>query len=172
VRRLAGLLIALAVLVALAGCGSSGSSSGPTEASPSAVAKTPYGKQLAAICVKAQKQLHSNPSFPYPNFDPIHPDASTLPLVASFFSRNSLPDYESAVAALDKVKPPTDQKQKFERFKQAFEADAANLKHQVDAARAKQVATFVATVNAVARVTAKAKAASEALGIPACNDLA
>ena len=143
-----------------------------TSTAGSSIAQTPYGKKLASVCSAIKKKLNSNPPFPISNFNPIHPDVSKLPTVGRFFEQNSLPDFEAGVASLDKLHPPADQKQKFEQFRKAFDADAASLKRQVDAAKASQAAAFVATVHAVTRVIARAKVAGAALGIPACSNVA
>ena len=164
---LATVLLAAAVLTA---CGSSSdSSTQATSASSGSVAQTAYGKQLASFCSQAKKELSSNPPFPYPTFNPFHPDASKLPAIGRFFEKNSLPAFEKIAADVKKVKPTAAEKQHFEAFVRQLDLQVPDLKRQVAAAKSSDVSGFIATVKQLGASVSQLRAAQAALGVPACS---
>jgi len=171
---LATVLLAAAVLTA---CGSSSdSSTQATSASSGSVAQTAYGKQLASFCSQAKKELSSNPQelssnppFPYPTFNPFHPDASKLPAIGRFFEKNSLPAFEKIAADVKKVKPTAAEKQHFEAFVRQLDLQVPDLKRQVAAAKSSDVSGFIATVKQLGASVSQLRAAQAALGVPACS---
>jgi len=164
---LATVLLAAAVLTA---CGSSSdSSTQATSASSGSVAQTAYGKQLASFCSQAKKELSSNPPFPYPTFNPFHPDASKLPAIGRFFEKNSLPAFEKIAADVKKVKPTAAEKQHFEAFVRQLDLQVPDLKRQIAAAKSSDVSGFIATVKQLGASVSKLRAAQAALGVPACS---
>jgi hypothetical protein len=164
---LAAVLLAAAALTA---CGSSSdSSSQATSTSSGSVAQTAYGKQLASLCSQAKKELSSNPPFPYPTFNPFHPDASKLPAIGRFFEKNSLPAFEKIAADVKKVKPTAAEKQHFEAFVRQLDLQVPDLKRQIAAAKSSDVSGFIATVKQLGASVSKLRAAQAALGVPACS---
>ena len=164
---LAAVLLAAAALTA---CGSSSdSSSQATSTSSGSVAQTAYGKQLASFCSQAKKELSSNPPFPYPTFNPFHPDASKLPAIGRFFEKNSLPAFEKIAADVKKVKPTAAEKQQFEAFVRQLDLQVPDLKRQIAAAKSSDVSGFIATVKQLGASVSKLRAAQAALGVPACS---
>jgi hypothetical protein len=164
---LAAVLLAAAALTA---CGSSSdSSTQATSASSGSVAQTAYGKQLASFCSQAKKELSSNPPFPYPTFNPFHPDASKLPAIGRFFEKNSLPAFEKIAADVKKVKPTAAEKQHFEAFVRQLDLQVPDLKRQVAAAKSSDVSGFIATVKQLGASVSQLRAAQAALGVPACS---
>jgi hypothetical protein len=164
--------IALMASAALAACGSSSSSTTSTTGSSggsNAVAQTAYGKQLASFCSQAKKELSSNPPFPYPTFNPFHPDASKLPAIGRFFEKNSLPAFEKIAADVKKVKPTAAEKQHFEAFVRQLDLQVPDLKRQIAAAKSSDVSGFIATVKQLGASVSKLRAAQAALGVPACS---
>jgi hypothetical protein len=163
---LATVLLAAAALTA---CGSSSnSSSQATSTSSGSVAQTPYGKQLASFCSQAKKELSSNPPFPYPTFNPFHPDASKLPAIGRFFEKNSLPAFEKIAADVKKVKPTAAEKKHFEAFVRQIDQQVPDLSRQIAAAKSSDVSGFIVTVRQIGASVSKLRAAQASLGVPAC----
>jgi hypothetical protein len=164
---LAAVLLAAAALTA---CGSSSdSSTQATSTSSGSVAQTAYGKQLASFCSQAKKELSSNPPFPYPTFNPFHPDASKLPAIGRFFEKNSVPAFEKIAADVKNVKPTAAEKQHFEAFVRQIEQQVPDLKRQIAAAKSSDVSGFIATVKEIGASVSKLRAAQASLGVPACR---
>ena len=78
------------LLLSMSACGSSGKSatSPTTTTAPSASQSTQvdaaFKAKAAAVCKAAGDKLRAQGSFPFPNFDPEHPDASELPAIATY----------------------------------------------------------------------------------------
>jgi hypothetical protein len=158
----------------LAACGSSSSSSTTSTSASSgsnSVAQTPYGKQLASFCSQAKKELSGNPPFPYPTFNPFHPDASKLPAIGRFFEKNSLPAFEKIDADVKKLKPTAAEKEHFEAFVRQLDSQVATLKRQIAAAKSSDVSGFVVTVKQVGASVSQLRAAEASLAVPACSGL-
>jgi hypothetical protein len=175
-------LIALAAIAALAmtfgACGGGSDSSGSTGTKPksssttspagpnAALENSPFGKKVTSVCFLGTRGLGSLPRFPFPAFDPLHPEVSKLPAIARYFENGSLPVYQKLIAGLKKVKPPPAQKQKYDEFLHQLDLLAANLKRQIAAAKSSDSKGFTATVK-TAGGTGLPNAES-ALGIRAC----
>jgi hypothetical protein len=178
VRALIALAAIAALLTALGACGggsdsssststSSGSSSKSSPAGPNAALEnSPFGKKVTGVCFTGTQALGTLPQFPFPAFDPLHPQVSKLAAIARFFENGSLPAYQKLIAELKKVKPPAAEKQKYEEFVHQLDLLVANLKRQISAAKSSDVQGFIKTVKAVDnRGLANAESA---LGIRAC----
>ena len=162
-------LLATLAAAALVACGSSSDTSSQTTSTNSgSVAQTAYGKQLASFCSQAKKELSSNPPFPYPTFNPFHPDASKLPAIGRFFEKNSVPAFEKIAADVKNVKPTAAEKQHFEAFVRQIEMQVPDLKRQIAAAKSSDVSGFIATVKEIGASVSKLRAAQASLGVPAC----
>lgn len=167
---LAAVLTALAAIAALGGCGSSsGSSSNTTSTVASALSQTPYGKQLSAVCTSAGKTLSALPGFPYPTFNPLHPEASKLPAIGRFFERTSAPAFQKILLSIDKVQPPPTEKGQFDAFRSQYASFVANLKRQIAAAKASDVSGFVVTVRRLSQSTSQLHRTEALLGVTACT---
>jgi hypothetical protein len=169
-----------AVAIVLGGCGggsdsSSSTSTTTTNSTPSsagnptathAVERTPFGKRVTAVCFKGTEALGTLPQFPFPTFDPLHPEVSKLPAIASFFQSGSLPAYQKLIAELKKIQPPASQKKKYDEFVQQLDRLVANLERQVAAAKSSDAKAFVVTVKAAGGQGLPD--AESALGIRSC----
>jgi hypothetical protein len=78
------------LLLSMSACGSSGknATSSTTTTAPRASERTQvdaaFKARAAAVCNAAGDKLRAQGSFPFPNFDPEHPDASELPAIAGY----------------------------------------------------------------------------------------
>jgi hypothetical protein len=88
--RRTGHVAAAVVLLSISACGSSQSNARPTTTATSLSASTVTGlgaafkTRAATLCAQATNKLLSQGPFPYPNFDPEHPDPSDLPGIADY----------------------------------------------------------------------------------------
>ncbi len=175
----ASLACSLMFSVALAACGSSTTTTTNTAASESpSLAKgsrspaiESYVGGVASICATAASKLHSEPPFPYPNFDPTHPDKSALPKVGQYFARTSLPVYESAVTKLKALPEPAATRQAAESLKRDLTAYTSNLQAQIRSAEAVNSPAFVTTVNTFKPIGDHLMTDFQALGATSCNSL-
>jgi hypothetical protein len=167
---LATLLLAA---VALAACGGSSNSSsqGTSTSSGGSVAQTAYGKQLARVCKQAKKELAAAPAFPFPTFNPFHPDASKLPAIGRFFERTSLPDFEKIVIRFGKVQPPPSARQNLDKFRAQLDGFVTNLKRQIAAAKSSDVRGFIVTVKGTGASTSQLPVTEASLDVPACSGI-
>ncbi len=173
-------LAAIAALaIALGSCGGgSDSSSSTTNASSSespsagnpaathAVEKTPFGKRVTAVCFTGTQALGTLPQFPFPSFDPLHPEVSKLPAIARFFENGSLPAYQKLLGELKKIQPPASEKKKYDDFVHQLELLVVNVKRQVAAAKSSDAKAFVVAVKAAGGQGLPN--AESALGVRAC----
>ena len=177
-RGLTALAAIAAVATALGACGGGSDSSSSTSTSSessgtgtpvgpdAALENSPFGKRVTSVCFLGTQALGSLPRFPFPGFDPLHPEVSKLPAIARYFENGSLPAYQKLIAELKKVNPPAAEKQKYEEFVHQLELLVANLQRQTAAAKSSDVKGFIATVK-TAGGTGLPNAES-ALGIRAC----
>jgi len=121
---------------------------------------------VTSVCFTSTEALGALPQFPFPTFDPLHPEVSKLPAIARFFESGSLPAYQKLLAKLKKVKPPAAEKQKYEQFVNQVDALVANLKRQIASAKSSDAKGFIATVKAAGGTGLPD--AESALGIRAC----
>ncbi len=104
------------------------------------------------MCAKLNVRFgHALGKFPFQNFDAIHPDLKTLPLVGKHFA-NALPIRRAIPAELRGLGEPTTGKQAWDAIRSlALQANAAGIK-QVSVALASNAKGFVATVNQIHRL--------------------
>jgi hypothetical protein len=78
------------LLLSMSACGSSGknatssTTTTATRASESSQVDAAFQARAVAVCKAAGDKLRAQGSFPFPNFDPEHPDASKFPAIASY----------------------------------------------------------------------------------------
>lgn len=176
-RRLLALIATVALLAGGCGGGSDsspstspkGSSSPKPKNSPAQLAKiesTPFGKKVTLVCFNGARSLGSLPRFPFPTFDPIHPDPGRLPAIGRYFEQGSLPAFEKLITKLKAVEAPPAEQQRYDDFVSEIEALTANLKRQIAAAKSSDAKAFAAAVKDVDnRPLANAESA---LGVRAC----
>jgi hypothetical protein len=164
------LIAALLAATVLAACGSSkkGATStttstattlGATKIDPSFIAR------VDAICASAAA---SSKPFPYPNFNPGRPDVKTLPKVGAFFAR------QQAVAdalpkQLRQLGSPTTGQAIWSRMLALATQDRVIADRQIKAAKASDVAGFVATLQPVTTVSQQLQALARQAGFPSSS---
>jgi hypothetical protein len=138
-------------------CGSSTAPAGRAGAADQAAFRAAVDK----VCARAVA-AHASHSFPVPGFDPEQPDPSQLPTVASYFARyGGLPQ---TTAALHRLTPPAGHATAWGDLLNTADQMAANAQHQIAAARARNVTTFVQTVQTANRLIASINASDARFG--------
>lgn len=151
--------ICVVTLTVLVGCGTSSPEAAP--ASPTGA----HGAFLASVTEVCQRAVdaHRGHDFPAAGFDPLHPDPSRLPAVGDYFaSYGGLPETDRALHALHPSAPDTEA---WAAVLTLVDQVTANARTQIRAARARDVATFVATVRTAQSLTDRLNAAAERLGL-------
>ena len=149
------------VLFALtvASCGGSDSSSSASSDSEAALA------QIESICDKAASDARkAQGEFPLADFDPKNPSPADLPTVGNYFSIGHA-IWDKALVDARAVSVPEDVQPQVEGLLSAVESDLALAKAQAKAAKASDVAGFVATLPKVDESNAAVKAAADELGV-------
>jgi hypothetical protein len=118
------------------------------------------------LCAKLNVRFgHALGKFPFQNFDAIHPDLKTLPLVGKHFA-NALPIRRAIPAELRGLGEPTTGRRAWDAIRSlALQGNAAGIK-QVSAALASNAKGFVATVNQIHRLHNATGAKATAAGFP------
>jgi hypothetical protein len=152
----------VALLLGVAACGSSkksgsaataASSNAPPPAVSSAgtAAKTleaPFIARANAVCARAKAAIDAHGKFPYPTFDPLHPDVRLLPRIGAFFAATQAMADRVPRELRDLGSPRRARRQWAELV--ALVTQSRTIRdRQVAAAEASNVPAFVATVNAV-----------------------
>jgi hypothetical protein len=153
--------VAVAVAVGIAACGSSSKTSSSTATAPgghptaSIATPTPatapkptFVAQVNSICARAVPRLNAKGKFPYPNFDPLHPNVKLLPKVGAFIA---------SVQALDARVPeqlarlgnPGNRQAEWQQILVLANSLRTGAGRQIRAARASNARTFVAATREV-----------------------
>ena len=145
------------LLPVLAACGS-GSNSGRAATAANLAA---FVSTVERVCVQAVA-AHGAQSFPLASFDPQHPNPDQLPIVGNYFA--TVGQLPHAVAALDALTPPPADAARWRGLLSLATQMRDNSQRQIEAARAKDVSTFVATVNTAHRLTDQLDADGRSFG--------
>jgi hypothetical protein len=152
------------VLVAfgISACGSSKKSSATTAASPtttSPVVSIPSPTPATAIdpvliaranaiCARAKTAIGAHGPFPYPNFDPLHPNTNLLPKIGAFFAATQ-PIADRVPRELRDLGTPHKAQREWTQIVALAQRSRTIGDRQIVAAKASNVPAFVATVNAI-----------------------
>jgi hypothetical protein len=146
-------------LAVLAGCATSSPQAAPA---PPTGAHGAFVASVTEVCQRAV-DAHRGHDFPVAGFDPLHPDPNQLPAVGDYFaSYGGLPETDRAMHALRPSAPDT---AAWAAVLTLVDQVTANARSQIRAARARDVATFVATVRTAQSLTDRLNAAAERLGL-------
>ncbi|HTP23395.1 MAG TPA: hypothetical protein VMJ65_27570 [Solirubrobacteraceae bacterium] len=101
------------------------------------------------LCERAAAELASLPPFPFEDFDPLHPDVSTLPAVGAFFTGagDPRPTFGALDAGLRELGPPAGERAVWRQALRAHARELAVINEQDRAALAGDVAAFVQSVH-------------------------
>lgn len=166
--------VALASLVAavlLSGCGSSkkATSTATTPAgsasSTSSQIDAAFLRRVDAVCARA---ANGAPQFPYPNFDPLHPDVKLLPKVGAFFAkRQAIADAVPKQARA--LGQPATGRATWAQLLALITRDRAVADRQIRAAEASDVQGFVATVNEISSVSSPLRTVADEAGVASAS---
>jgi len=154
--RHAGPAVAILAAVGFAACGSSSKSNSGTANAPaghptasiatpsSATAPKPtFIAQVTSVCAAAVPRLNAQGKFPYPNFDPLHPDVKLLPKVGAFIASVQAQDARLP-AQLARLGSPDKQQAQWQQMLALANSLSATVARQIKAARASNAPAFVA----------------------------
>lgn len=145
-------------LVAVAGCGAGSAHDDDTPRTQHSV----FLRSVDAVCTRAVA-MHAGHAFPVADFDPENPKPSQLPAVADYFERyGGLPATTKALHALN---PPSKDVAVWHDLLADTDAMAANALRQIQAARARDTTSFVATVHSANDLIRQINADGSRLGV-------
>jgi hypothetical protein len=158
-------LMAMSVttVVVAAGLSACGGSDEPTDSTADAVAG-----QVQEICDERALSFAARGEFPVDDFDPESPDPADLPAVGDYFAAG-LTEPPRAIAELEGIAATGEQREQLDALIEAWEAEYAGLRAQVDAALGADAEAFVATLDDAAASKAAVDDAATALGVPDCG---
>ncbi|HEX4747042.1 MAG TPA: hypothetical protein VFU99_09185 [Gaiellaceae bacterium] len=123
--------------------------------------------QVQKICDERAASFANRGEFPVDDFDPENPDPADLPAVGDYFAAG-LNDPGRAIAALTSLDASGEEGALVSRAIEAFEAEYAGARAQVDAALSADVEGFVATLDDATATKDALGEATSALGVPDC----
>ncbi len=132
----------------MAACGNS-AAAGPKspQIDPAFVAK------VNAFCAAETRRFPMyGKQFPYPHFDPDHPDLATLPRVGSYFAAD-LPERHKLPARLDALGEPATGRPQWDRIRSLALRENAVTIRQVNVALASRAQAFTETAHAIHKIT-------------------
>jgi hypothetical protein len=170
IQRSAPACLGFALLALVSGCGSKSSTGTHSTSTPAAstAAATAFVNRANAICTKPQTGPSPGP-FPFPSFDPLHPDRSKLPAIGRYFEHaNALPVLRGQIAQLRALGTPPKDQPDWERLLAAMQSNLTATASQYQAALAANVPAFIATVKTVTATMSQERAAAAAFGATGC----
>lgn len=122
------------------------------------------------ICLKASRQLATLPPFPFPNFDPLHPDLTLLPRVGAFFTGTGdpRPILETLDARLRTLGRPPASQDWWKRLLRARSAELGVINQQDRAALTANAPAFVHSVQQSITAFRKIAISATVLGAARC----
>ena len=116
---------------------------------PRPPANTRFIARANHLCTSASRQLAALPPFPFPDFDPLHPDPTLLPQVGAFFTGpgDTRPTLRTLNARLRELGRPPVERRAWKRTLDARVAALAVINRSDRAALAADVPGFVNSVN-------------------------
>lgn len=123
-----------------------------------------------AVCQATEAMAMAMPQFPFSNFDPFHPDKTTLLQVGRFFDqpkRNRHP--HDLLGTLEKLGQPPARSAAWRNVLAARKAMLRNEAAQIKAALADDAPAFVRTVYAQSRAYNQLVFASAVFGVQSCT---
>jgi hypothetical protein len=169
IQRSALACLGLALLALVSGCGSKSSTgTNSTSTSAASAAATAFVNRANAICTKPQTGAPPGP-FPFPSFDPLHPDRSKLPAIGRYFERaNALPVLRGQIAQLRALGTPPKDQADWRRLLAAMQSNLTATASQYQAALTANVPVFIATVKTVTTTMSQERASATAFGAKGC----
>jgi hypothetical protein len=109
--------------------------------------------KVNAFCAAEAKQLPTNGhQFPYPHFDPDHPDLRTLPRVGAWFAAD-LPERRKLPARINALGEPAAGRAPWDQIRSLALQENAVATRQVNAALASQAGAFTQTAHTITKIS-------------------
>jgi outer membrane murein-binding lipoprotein Lpp len=167
-RRVLVAVLVLGVGFAAAGCGSSSKASDTTTTSTTArLTSAELSSRVSSICAAWKTELFARPKLDVVGFDPMNPDPALLPAVGAHFA----PSAELAQRTVDQLQAlevAPGNRDDLDALVAALEAEVANIRTQVQAAKDRDVEGFKATADKASTLRDDVKQAAGAFGADGC----
>ncbi len=150
------------VFLLLSGCG------GAKKFPPPAKVDSAFKAKVAPLCTAANTALKAQGAFPYPAFDPSHPDVADLPGIAGYEAKTVATEksWQSQLEALGK---PSAGSLRWKRYLAAVNHTVKETVAQQAAAQSGAAATFTTTYKALSSEQKADAKAAQRLGLPSCD---
>jgi hypothetical protein len=122
-----------------------------------------FAHRVDAVCARALTQYQANGRFPYPRFDPIHPDPKLLPRVGAFLGRNQ-PAAQAIPGQMRALGEPAQAKARWDHIRSLIGRAMASSARQVAFAKSSNAAGFAAETKTANRLHDEITAEGRALG--------
>jgi hypothetical protein len=162
------------ILLSASACGSTKSSATSTaeRTSPSGSASAEpdpaFKAKVASLCKADGDALRLQGAFPFPNFDPEHPDPSKFPRIADYEAK-TVATVRSWQAQLHALGHPSAGLTAWNTFLDAVDRGAQSTADQQDAARRGDSAAFTQTFHDLVSHGFAATQAALDIGLPSCD---
>jgi hypothetical protein len=183
-RTLGRLGLALVAVAIVASCSSSkAATSAPTTTSTSSTSTSTstsgpitsgpgiepsFQARATAICISTGAALRAEGSFPFPNFDPEHPDAAQLPAIATFEAK-TVANEQSWQKQLHALGQPNIGAAAWNTFLAAVDSNVVSTVAQQRAAQTGDSAAFTQTFHDLTAQGPGDTKAAVAIGAPICD---
>jgi hypothetical protein len=137
---------------------------------PRPASNATFIRRATAACRAIEARAARMPPFPFPNFDPFHPDPNLLPEVGRFFAqpaRHRLPP--ALLRKLELLGQPTASRGAWQNVLKARRAQLSNETAQIRAALADNAPAFVRTVYQQATDYNQLVFTSAVFGVQSCT---
>jgi hypothetical protein len=156
-----------AASLSMAACGNS-AAAGPTSHGIEAA----FVAKVNAFCATEWRRVPTaGKQFPYPQFDPDHPDLRTLPKVGRYFAVG-LPERHKLPGRLDALGEPATGRAQWDKIRGlALQENAAGIR-QVHVALTSRARAFTQTAHAIRRIANELHSAARSAGFSATSPCA
>ena len=156
-----GVAIGIGLLV-LSGCG------GAKKYPPPPKVDAAFKAKVVLLCTAASTALKAQGAFPYPSFDPSHPDVSDFPGIAAYEAKTVATEksWQSQLQALGK---PTAGGIRWKKFLTTVNRTVKETVAQQAAAQTGAGAAFTTTYKTLSSEQKTDAKAAQRIGLPSCN---
>jgi hypothetical protein len=139
-------------------------------ANTSAGGTSTFVQRAEHVCVSAQARIAALPSFPFRNFDALHPDEKTLVKVGRFFTGpgNEVPIARTLVRQLVALGTPPSNQRAWNDVLATFREFIAVIQREATTALHRDVKGWVSAVNENRLLPDRLSAAAKAFGARRC----
>jgi hypothetical protein len=127
-----------------------------------------FQARATAICISTGAALRAEGSFPFPDFDPEHPNATQLPAIATFEAK-TVANEQSWQKQLHALRQPNIGAAAWNTFLAAVDSNVVSTVAQQRAAQRGDSATFTQTFHDLTAQGPGDTKAAVAIGAPICD---